>query len=99
MRTTLLNAKQKRSSQNQQQPASSSSPSTQPVILGSTPGQDLHPWQQQLAAIQRRMNLLNPSGENIPTDLGLGYHPSLHTSFRNHQNSQRENDAQSLLAK
>lgn len=96
-RTTLLNAKQKRTSHNQQQQLASST--TQPVILTHPSGYDYQLWQQQFPTLQSTHNHINFLPGVIPNDLTTG-NSNLITSLSKHsQQSYREYDPRSLLGK
>jgi hypothetical protein len=93
-RTTLLNAKQKRSSHNQQQQTS-----TQPVIFTHPSGYDYQLWQQHFPALQPTHNNLNFLPGILPNDTTTG-NSNIITSLSKHsQQSYREYDPRSLLGK
>ncbi len=93
-RSTLLNAKQKRSSQQQQ-----SSSSTQPVILTHPSGYDYQLWQQHFPNLQSTQNNLNFLTGVVPNDLTTGNSNVVNSLSKNSQQSYREHDPRSLLGK
>jgi hypothetical protein len=89
-----LNAKQKRSSQHQQQ-----SSSTQPVILTHPSGYDYQLWQQQFPNLQPTHNNLNFLTGAVPSDITTGHSNLVNSLSKNSQQSYREYDPRSLLGK
>lgn len=94
-RSTLLNAKQKRTSHAQQQSLSS-----QPVIITHPSGYDYQLWQQHFPAMQPTYNNPNFLNGAIPHDLTATTNSNLINSLsKNSQQSYREYDPRSLLGK
>jgi hypothetical protein len=93
IKSTLLNAKQKRSSHNQQQS------STQPVILTHPSGYDYQLWQQQFPVLQPTMNNLNYLSGILPNDSTTGNSNLINSLSKHSQQSYREHDPRSLLGK
>ncbi len=94
-RSTLLNAKQKRSSHNQQQQQSSA----QPVISTHPSGYDYQLWQQHFPALQPAFNNLNFLTGLVPNDSTTGNSNIIHSLSKHSQQSYREYDPRSLLGK
>ena len=86
-----MNAKQKRSSHNQQ--------STQPVILSHPSGYDYQLWQQQFPTLQPTFHNLNFLSGTVPNDATAGNSHLINSLSKNSQQSYREYDPRSLLGK
>ncbi|CAF0723011.1 unnamed protein product [Adineta steineri] len=95
IKSTLLNAKQKRSSHAQQQQQSSS----QPVIITHPSGYDYQLWQQHFPALQPAFNNPNFLTGIVPNDSVVGNSNISHSFSKNSQQSYREYDPRSLLGK
>ncbi|CAF1439061.1 unnamed protein product [Adineta ricciae] len=95
IKSTLLNAKQKRSSHAQQQSLSS-----QPVIITHPSGYDYQLWQQHFPAMQPTYSNPNILNGAIPHDPTAAMNSNLINSLsKNSQQSYREYDPRSLLGK